>query len=34
MLEPEYRIGLLVLKKEIGIWSTMKVVITAAFKSM
>ncbi len=34
MLEPEYRVGFWVLKKEIGLWSTLKVIIPVAFKSL
>ncbi len=34
MLEPEYRVGLRVLTKELGLWSTLKVVATAAVKSL
>jgi hypothetical protein len=34
MFEPEYRVGFLVLKKEIGLFPTLKVVIPAAFKSL
>ena len=34
MFEPEYRIGLRVLREKIGTWSTLKVVIFAIFKSM
>jgi predicted ArsR family transcriptional regulator len=34
MFEPEYRIGLRVLRETIGTWSTLKVVILAIFKSV
>ena len=34
MFEPEYRIGLRVLREKIGTWSTLKVVIFAIFKTM
>jgi hypothetical protein len=32
MFEPEYRVGLRVLREKIGTWSTLKVVIPAIFK--
>lgn len=34
MLEPEYRVGLWALTREIGIWSALKVVVPAALKSL
>jgi hypothetical protein len=34
MLEPEYRIGLWVLTREIGVWSALKVAVPAALKSL
>lgn len=34
MFEPEYRVGLRVLREKIGTWSTLKIVIPAIFKSM
>ncbi|GAI98578.1 unnamed protein product, partial [marine sediment metagenome] len=34
MFEPEYRTGFRILKKEIGLWSTLKAAIPAAFGSL
>ena len=34
MFEPEYRIGFRVLKKQLGLWSTLKAIIPAVLKSM
>jgi len=34
MFEPEYKVGFRVLKKEIGLCSTLKVVVPTAFKSL
>lgn len=34
MFEPEYRVGFQVLREEIGLWSTLKVVIPAIFRSL
>ena len=34
MFEPEYRIGLRVLREKLGTWPTLKLVIPALLKSM